>query len=525
MAGWRVFNTVWLRWHLLSNRESVVIIVWYAVYALCYETSVHSILLMNKAVVLILFIPTIVFYSLLGLVGEVFVGRQRLINFSMWVQWIAMIMSALVTALKLAYDFPQWEEILLIAVPSIVQFIGLSAFQVTAVQFGIDQIQGASSKHLSAFIFWYFFMELIPKSVFHLIATVLSNYVVVELGIHLGCCIFCVALLSFILCIKSCFMSNWFLGDPENGTAYTNHSGNQSYKHNPYSLVYHVIKFAIKHKHPIQRSALTYWEDNIPSRIDLGKSKYGGPFTSEEVENVKTLFQLIKVLVSLFGIFVASFSVNVDLYQNVVLTAKSSVLIQVSYDIGMVAVFILLFLFLFIPGCHKCLPRMLKRVWIGATITAASALSILLIESITVSSEHTEDQEVPCMVTLHTAYLQLIPMILCVGSYIIFTISLFEFIVAQSPQTMKGILIGLYYTLRFGLAGLFIVAENRVFKMYYPTHSNVLSCTTTHYMEITLIGLLSLLTYTIIAYKYKPRERDDIVNVHIFAEEYYTQSD
>ncbi len=37
----------------------------------------------------------------------------------------------------------------------------------------------------------------------------------------------------------------------------------------------------------------TYWEDSFPSRIDLGKMKYGGPFTTEQVEDVKTLFQVL----------------------------------------------------------------------------------------------------------------------------------------------------------------------------------------------------------------------------------------
>ena len=153
------------RWHCLSNKESVVKVVCYAIYSLCYGTSFYTMLTTNKAVLLIVFIPTIIIYCLLGLIGEIFVGRQRLINFSIWVQWIAMIMSSLITALKFAYDFPQWLEIFLVAVPSIIQLIGLSAFQVTAVQFGIDQIQGAPSKHLTAFIFWYFCMELVPKSV------------------------------------------------------------------------------------------------------------------------------------------------------------------------------------------------------------------------------------------------------------------------------------------------------------------------------------------------------------------------
>ena len=45
----------------------------------------------------------------------------------------------------------------------------------------------------------------------------------------------------------------------------------------------------------------TYWEEDIPPRIDLGKSKYGGPFTTEEVEDVKTFLLLSLVLGSLFG--------------------------------------------------------------------------------------------------------------------------------------------------------------------------------------------------------------------------------
>ena len=58
---------------------------------------------------------------------------------------------------------------------------------------------------------------------------------------------------------------------------------------NPFKLVYEVIKYAIKNKQPRCRSAFTYCEDDIPSHIDFGKSKYGGSFTTEQVEDVKTL--------------------------------------------------------------------------------------------------------------------------------------------------------------------------------------------------------------------------------------------
>ena len=87
---------------------------------------------------------------------------------------------------------------------------------------------------------------------------------------------------------------------------------------------------------------------------------------------------------------------------------------------------------------------------------------------------------------------------------------------------MKGILIGLYYSLRLGLPGLLILVEFHIFEKYL-THNNVLSCATAYYLEITLIGLLSVFIYTVVAYKYKLRERDEVINVHMFAEEYYTK--
>ena len=68
---------------------------------------------------------------------------------------------------------------------------------------------------------------------------------------------------------------------------------------NPYKLVYKVVKFAAEHKTPIRRSAFTYCEDELPSRMDLGKDKYGGPFTTEQVEDVKAFLGIITLLLIL----------------------------------------------------------------------------------------------------------------------------------------------------------------------------------------------------------------------------------
>ena len=74
---------------------------------------------------------------------------------------------------------------------------------------------------------------------------------------------------------------------------------------NPFKNIYRVLKYTWKHKVPEHRSAFTYWEEDIPPRIDLGKDKYGGPFTTEEVEDTKTFLRILPLLLCLFGYHLA----------------------------------------------------------------------------------------------------------------------------------------------------------------------------------------------------------------------------
>ena len=40
--------------------------------------------------------------------------------------------------------------------------------------------------------------------------------------------------------------------------------------------------------------------------------KYGGPFTAEEVDNVKKLLKLGAIFISLFGVFIATYTLQYD---------------------------------------------------------------------------------------------------------------------------------------------------------------------------------------------------------------------
>ena len=57
-----------------------------------------------------------------------------------------------------------------------------------------------------------------------------------------------------------------------------------------------VLKYTWIHKVPECRRAFTYWKEDIPPCIDLGKNNYGGPLTTEEVENIKTFLRILPLL-------------------------------------------------------------------------------------------------------------------------------------------------------------------------------------------------------------------------------------
>ena len=62
-------------------------------------------------------------------------------------------------------------------------------------------------------------------------------------------------------------------------------------------LIMQVLNYTRKHSYPERRSAFTYIDEEQPTRIDFGKKKFGGPFTEEEVEDVKTVLQLIPLII------------------------------------------------------------------------------------------------------------------------------------------------------------------------------------------------------------------------------------
>lgn len=513
---------------ILQNKEAITIIVWYMVVAF-YISIVQDVSWMDRDELKnwVMLVSVIILYTVFGLTADVFIGRYRFVTFSLWIQWITTVAVTFFFAFPASeYQFPVWLCIILTLSISAMQLLGQSAFQVTAIQFGTDQLQDRPSEHFSSFIFWYFWVEMLMiRVIYPWVSYSFSFSEVASKRMQLSLLLFCTVLLSVVLVAKSCFMSSWFLREPVTSSAYRSRSENL----NPYRLIYDVLKFTLRHKTPIDRSSLTYWEDEIPSRINLGKSKYGGPFTTEEVEDVKTFLRLIKVLLSLFGIFFTINSLELNLQQILIgkhLASNISLLHLIENSCSTMTVGLLLptFKILVYPQLLNYIPSMLKRIWIGSMFVTLCAGSVLLIDA---AGHAVSREEVPCYLQNTNSTLQLSPYLIFIPtflydiSYTMFTITLFEFIIAQSPYSMKGVLIGIYYVIRFGIGGLFDAVERYVFS--FPTTGHLLSCGTANYLTVTACALLSLLLFTIVACKYKYRKRDEVVNVHIFAEEYYSK--
>ncbi len=151
---------------------------------------------------------------------------------------------------------------------------------------------------------------------------------------------------------------------------------------NPYKLVYRVTKFACQHRIPVQRSAFTYCEDELPSGLDLGKDKYGGPFTTEEVEDVKAFYGILKVLFSFGPVFLLDTAVNSlpspqYCYDNII---TYTILVSNIYSPFLIVLCIPLYLLLLCPFISHYIPGMLKRMGMGMFMILISLVLVLSVD-------------------------------------------------------------------------------------------------------------------------------------------------
>ena len=318
--------------------------------------------------------------------------------------------------------------------------------------------------------------------------------------------------ISVALCLHACFYNYYEL------------VGTQT--NNPYKIVYNVLKYALYHKSPENRSAFTYWENKIPSRVDLGKNKYGGPFSEEDVENVKTFWRIVAVLLSTFGLFIPYYHVitfAVTRYINTFKGATTALNGQASYTlylgldsqiILLVPLFELVIIPLF-PKIEYFILKALRAIGVSYILILIALLCMIVLDLI---GHNVTPGDVVCATALPSTRDDLVQI-----SYLYYSIPLvfsgladalsflyvLEFIISQAPSNMSGMIVGTFFsihTLYVTIGGIFI--------FWNIGGPGRISCS--FWVLLIQIGIcvIGMIIYILVARWYRRRRKDEDYEVH-----------
>ena len=474
---------------------------------------------------------------LAGWLADVYMCRYQFIRCSLRITWSGIIATNLYYLIDKTFKFPSAAEISLQVILTIVVGLGLAGLVANIMQFGLDQLIDASSTDICSFISWYVWLYFLAYTM----AVFSQQYLC---GIYdLPLSFLFVSLTITVVVLSDIAYNHWLVKEPVT--------------HDPLKLIYQVLRYAAKNKYPRMRSAFTYWEDKPYSRIDLGKRKYGGPFTTEQVEDVKTFFQILVIIV--VGILISSMihgqvvipDSRLENYEGGTTTLKHcEEIVHLQYFnswlqqklVGIISnAFIILLVpvleLLLYPLQKVYLPRLNMSIYfrINASIflMLLSSISNLALEVVAIRGS--KERNATChffslskdnnqkTLALNYRWLIIPQIITSVSQYLLYS-SGTECVVSQCPYAMRGLIIGATCSCSGATAGLSLIFTQMVTWLHNSGKGfKDSNCGVWYYLAGVLSSLLMFFAFLIIGKKcYKYRRRDeDIHNKQMFAENYY----
>ena len=516
----------------------------------------------------LLFLPiqglVFISYPLIGLLADIKLTRYQMICLSCWVLFVSHAIVSIICIL-VSTDTIVFYRNISVGVAFVLTFslaiVGKGMFESTVIQFGTDQMIEASSNQLSTFIHWYYWSLYIGKVCIDIIAAGILSYLsycqirntepahnhyhrkavykwlILLLGIPQSClCCFTLLLLK----------------------KFKNYLNIEPVGVNPVKQIIDVLKYAYHHKYPVRRSALSYYQNTYPSRIDFGKIQYGGPFTNEQVEDTKTVLKLLVLLASLFGFHLSSDGISTANYILRKTCPSSLILLYFISNPSFISNFITLF---GIPLFHllrkfsftKYFPNMKKRMWIGVLFLFLHELISLIISnqiqhttltcdydfydaerkhaihssteicyfSLIQFANNTEWNTTDCVSycsnstsTDNTLMWLLVSQMFHGFGHMLIFLTVLEFICAQAPFRLKGFMVGIWYAMlsvKYFIITIDTAIVYHLMERVWIIYEGI---------KIGIIGL-SLIIFGISCRWYRYRERDEVVNVQGMIEEIF----
>ena len=419
---------------------------------------------------------------------------------------------------------------LLLHASNCINFLGMAAFFANFIPFTTDQLVGAKSADLSSLVHWInweislgeFIMSIaqLPMDVFFPNTPNVHTYPWFYGPVY-GIFAVVLGFLLTVLMVDLFYGKQWLYTQP-NLT-------------NPIKQIFKVLNYARKNKCPRNRSAFTYIDEEQPTRLDFANTKFGGPFTEEQVEDVKTTLRLLPLIVSMNLIFLVK-STHIYLARNMQLTDNFKWLYELLQnnlflDSVVALVAIPIYNFIILPLFNKYIPTMLKRIGIAMCTLILGVFIIAVIDlvgdmaglgsnnnTVCLLNQNSSDDKVPAMGQVSRWMLVIIPSLMVSLGVLMLKITSLEFTLAQSPAGMKGLLFGLWYAAK-GIGNLIGFNLPLAFSEI-PSHL-IPGCEFYYLLTTLVISVVVFVLFLVTSRWYKLRMRQRTVNLHLIIEEHF----
>ena len=259
-----------------------------------------------------------VLYPVAGVIADSYLGRYTVIHIGLWLVWIGFALSALsASLLRWISSAPIAGGVCEYVITIIVVILfsaGLGSVEAAIIPFGADQLApGASSDEFSSYFYYYY----MARNIAVFVATLILFTVFDEITFFSHSddtpsstaykfntdCGFVMQNLIAILVVTLALLILFH---------FRKHFYRDKQHSNAFKSVTSVLCYAARVKRQLpQRNRAFRYGGALTSRIDLAKEENDGTFTSEEVEDVKTFYRMLLLILSLFVYFVTYGAVSI----------------------------------------------------------------------------------------------------------------------------------------------------------------------------------------------------------------------
>ena len=484
------WSTVRLKELWISGRKIVLLLMWEVLFKLSLGLLLGNVVL-DYEIISITMCLSLLLAPLVGLLADVRFGRYEIIKTGSLISFFACLLHYF--ALLMGEDASLWKTLLL-CTATILICLGDTCYSAAMLPILTDQIVGATSNELCAVVRWYYW----AKNIGFGLCDIIIYLVIDRYGIKFESVLFFAVPLAVII-ISDCLCQQWL---------------DRTHKvTNPIKLIIQVLNYTRKHRYPERRSAFTYIDEEQPARMDFGKKKFGGPFTEEEVEDVKTVLRLIPMVVC-FSLFIITLAYSpVDIFR---VSGNNGILVNYGMKNWLPPVLLIPFYQLIVRPCVRNSPSMLRCIG-AAMLTCAVGYMLLEVSALVdVSFSHDKHSYLSCILSHNTShsvhivhwYWKIGPLLMYTIGKTIVCVVILEFLFAQSPDKMKGFVLGLSLALR-GIVYLFLV-EAVKFRV-----------TLCYDLQALVIFVVMFVVFLVLSKCYTLRERNREINIQAIVEEHY----